>query len=242
MILFYTDFGWEGPYVGEMKAAIAAIAPTVPVVDLMHDAPAFDPKRAAYHLAALVQRLPADAILVGVVDPGVGSDRDAVLVEADGRRFVGPDNGLFEIVLRRARQGSRRRITWRPGWMSASFHGRDLFAPFAARLATGLVAMSEPATGPRPGADWPDDLAEIIYLDRYGNAMTGLRAGSVDAAMPITAGGRALPRRRVFSDAAPGDAFWYENSAGLAEIAVNRGSAGQCLGLSIGSPVEFVPA
>lgn len=242
MILFYTDFGWEGPYVGEMKAAIAAVAPNAPVIDLMHDAPAFDPKRAAYHLAALVPRLPANAILVGVVDPGVGGARDPILVEADGRRFVGPDNGLFEIVMRRARLASRRRITWRPGWMSASFHGRDLFAPFAARLAVGLVAMSEPMNGPRPGADWPDDLEEVVYLDRYGNAMTGIRADSLDGAGVLLLAGQVLPRRRVFAEAAPGEAFWYENSAGLAEIAFNRGSARERLALSIGTKVERLPA
>lgn len=237
MILLYTDFGWHGPYVGEMKAAIAQVAPNAPVIDLMHDAPAFDAKRAAYHLAALVARLPKECIVIGVVDPGVGSERDPVLVEADGRRFVGPDNGMFELVFRRARDKRRRRIGWKPDWMSASFHGRDLFAPFAARLFAGLVARTEVAGEPRPGAEWPDSLGEVVYIDRYGNAMTGIEAAAVDRAATIAANGHDLRFRRTFSEAALGEGFWYENASGLIEIAVNQGAASRALGLAIGSPV-----
>jgi hypothetical protein len=102
LIVFFTDFGYDGPYVGQMRIAVGRIAPMTAVVNLMHDAPRFDPRASAYLLAALAPRLPPTSICVGVVDPGVGSPRPGVIVEADGRFYVGPGNGLFEIVRRRA--------------------------------------------------------------------------------------------------------------------------------------------
>jgi S-adenosylmethionine hydrolase len=107
MILLFTDFGYEGLYVGQMKAVLARDAPNVPVIDLMHDAPAHDPRSAAYLLAALVPEMPEGAVCLAVVDPGVGSDRTPLVVNADGRWFVGPDNGLFEIVQRRAKHAEQ---------------------------------------------------------------------------------------------------------------------------------------
>jgi hypothetical protein len=233
MILLFTDFGYDGPYVGEMKAVLADLAPAVPVVDLMHDAPVHDPKAAAYLLAALARRFADGAVLVGVVDPGVGGPRDAVLVEADGRRYVGPDNGLFEIVMRRARNVRASTVTWRPDHLSASFHGRDLFAPVAARLALGEMPAARERdlkTGRHP--DWPDDLAQVIYVDHFGNCITGLRAAVIGDDGRLRAGGRELHRVRTFGDVPTGEAFWYENSSGLAEIAVNQGRADRTLNLS----------
>jgi S-adenosylmethionine hydrolase len=129
-------------------------------------------------------------------------------------------------------------MLWRPEALSASFHGRDLFAPAAARLARGDTAVELT----RPGEigrypDWPDDLPEIVYVDRYGNAMTGLRAALLSATACLAVGGRVLTRRRTFSDVPEGVAFWYENSNGLAEIAVNAGRADANLGLTVGTPV-----
>jgi len=137
MIVLFTDFGLDGPYVGQMKAVLHRDAPGVPVIDLFADAPAFDAKRSAYLLAAYAEEFPAPTVFLAVVDPGVGGARRPLMVEADGRRYVGPDNGLFEIVWRRARRRRGGAITWRPERLSASFHGRDLFAPVAARLAVG---------------------------------------------------------------------------------------------------------
>lgn len=239
MILLFTDFGLEGPYVGQMKAVLHAQAPGVPVVDLFADAPAFDPKRSAYLLAAYAIEFPPPAIFLAVVDPGVGSDRRPVVVEADGRLYVGPDNGLFELVWRRAGQRRAFVIDWKPERLSASFHGRDLFAPVAARLARGDRTGLSPADGLAP-RDWPDDLAEIVYVDRYGNAMTGLRAARLAAGTVLRAGGRRLDRRRTFFEAREGDAFWYENANGLAEISINRGRADRDLGLLVGHPIEIL--
>ncbi len=240
MIFLFTDFTRDGPYVGQMQAVLAAQAPGVPVIDLMQDAPAFAPKPAAYLLAALAKDFPDGSICIGVVDPGVGTARPPVVVEADGRRFVGPGNGLFELIGRRATATRTWRIDWRPEALSASFHGRDLFAPVAAKLATGNAPEGLLAPQPVediPGAAWPDDLPEIIYADGFGNLMTGLRNESVPPNAVMLAGGATIPPARVFGDAAPAAPFWYANSCGLAEIAVPSGSAAATLGLAIGDPV-----
>ena len=235
MIALFTDFGLRGPYVGQMKAALLREAPGVPLVDLMHDAPAFDPRASAYLLAALVDEFPAGTVFAGVVDPGVGSAaRRPVMLRAGGRWFVGPDNGLFAIVARRAGDGEWREILWRPERLSASFHGRDLFAPVAARLARG-EAVEEGAVAAPVGADWSDDLPEVIYVDDFGNAVTGLRASVVDSRAGLVIDGRRLPRARTFADVPVGQAFCYENSSGLLEIAVNQGSAAETLGLRVGA-------
>jgi S-adenosylmethionine hydrolase len=241
MIVLFTDFGLEGPYTGQMKAVLHTQAPGVPVVDLFADAPAANPKAAAYLLAAHAARFPPGTVFLSVVDPGVGGERAPIVVEADGRRYIGPDNGLLELVMRRANAARSWEITWRPEAMSASFHGRDLFAPVAARLARGepppgLLRAAEAGRQP----DWPDDLPEIVYIDHYGNAMTGLRAAPIPNDARLAVAGRALTRRRTFSDVPTGEAFWYENSNGLAEIAVNAGRASVSLGLVIGGTVAIV--
>jgi S-adenosylmethionine hydrolase len=239
MIVLFTDFGLAGPYTGQMKAVLAREAPGVPVVDLFADAPQRDPRRAAYLLAAYAPWFPAGTVFLAVVDPGVGGARAPLVATADGRAFVGPDNGLFAIVLRRAGAADVSEITWRPAALSASFHGRDLFAPVAAMIARGAA----PELAPRPldsalRPEWPDDLGEIVYLDHYGNAMTGLRAAAVPPAARLRVGGHIIPPARTFSAVPEGAAFWYANSCGLAEIAVNLGRADAALGLAIGSAVS----
>lgn len=249
MILLYTDFGARGPYVGQMHAVLAAAAPGLAPIDLMHDAPAFAPVPAGYLLAALLDPLPAEAVILAVVDPGVGSARLPLVLRAGGRWFVGPDNGLLAPSWRRGTAEGRVawRIDWRPPALSASFHGRDLFAPVAAMLARGVRPGSAalPATPmPRPiiGADGPPDLAEIIYIDAYGNALTGLRAASVPADAGLALGRHRFARARTFSDVAPGTAFAYENAHGLMEIAVNQGRAEALEGVAIGARVVVTQA
>ena len=239
MIVLFTDFGLAGPYVGQMQAVLSARAPEVPVVSLFADVPAFEPRLAAYLLAAYVTEFPAGTVFLAVVDPGVGGGRAPAVVEADGRWYVGPENGLFAIVARRAQGFRWWCIDWRPERLSASFHGRDLFAPVAAMLARGEPPPGEGGADTellRP--DWPDDLAAVAYVDRFGNAMTGLRAETLPAGAALVAGGHRLDRARTFSDLAPGEAFWFKNANGLAEIAVNRGHAADRLGLSPGDAVE----
>jgi hypothetical protein len=238
MIVLFTDFGVAGPYVGQMKAVLARDAPGVPVVDLFADAPSRDPRAAAYLLAAYAAWFPTGTVFLAVIDPGVGSERAALAVRADERWYVGPDNGLFELVLRRASEIEVWEIAWRPEKLSASFHGRDLFAPQAALIARGVAPQGQKRaseTVRRP--HWPDDFAAIVYVDHYGNAITGLRAASHAPGARLRAGGRTISRARTFDDVVPGEALWYENSNGLAEIAVNLGRASDSLGLAVGAEI-----
>jgi len=240
MILLVTDFGLTGPYTGQMKARLATRAPAVPVIDLFADAPAWDPMLSAYLLAAHAPAFPEESVFLCVVDPGVGTGRRPVAVWADQRWYVGPDNGLFELVVRRAREVEAWEITWQPESLSASFHGRDLFAPVAAGLAAGEQTPPGRPAGLTRCPDWPDDLPAITYVDGYGNAMTGLRADRLGEGTRLAAGGRTMKRARTFADVAPGEAMWYENANGLAEIAVNQGRAADIVGIGPGSPVEIM--
>jgi S-adenosylmethionine hydrolase len=224
-----------------MKAVLGRTAPGIPIVDLFADAPVGNPKASAYLLAAYATWFPARTVFLCVVDPGVGGARPAVMLEADSRWYVGPGNGLLELVERRATKTCSWDIEWRPERLSASFHGRDLFAPVAALLARGEPPPGSPRTDRADRrADWPDDLGEIVDIDHFGNALTGVRAGMIPPTGWLLVAGQVLKRARTFSDLPPGAAFWYENSNGLAEIAVNQGRADRALGLSIGVPLELL--
>jgi S-adenosylmethionine hydrolase len=234
MIFLFTDFGASGIYVGQVKAVLQERAPQSPVIDLLHDAPVFNVKAGAHLLAALAARLPKESVTFAVVDPGVGGPRQPVAVLADGRWFVGPDNGLISVAAARAKKCELYSIGWRPKQLSASFHGRDLFAPLAAMLARGdrkTPKLKKAALAVSFGAD---DLGEVIYVDHFGNLVTGLRAGAVPQGRKLVINGRGIPHARVFSEARQGEVFWYENSLGLVEIAANSASAQQVLGLKPG--------
>ena len=242
MIVLFTDFGPTGPYTGQMLAALHKIAPDVPVIDLLNDAPAFDPQASAYLLAALIGDFPDDAIFLGIVDPGVGGDRKPVIVRAGRRWFVGPDNGLFDIIIRRSNLNdvSAWRITLEPEHLSASFHGRDLFAPAAATIALGKTVPGEQiALDELCHTGWPDELAKIIYIDNFGNAMTGIKAATLPPGTVLRLLDTTITQARVFSDVETGALFWYENANGLAEIAVNQGRADD-FGLAVSTPVEIL--
>jgi S-adenosylmethionine hydrolase len=137
----------------------------------------------------------------------------------------GPDRDRWEVL-------------WRPGRLSASFHGRDLFAPVAARLARGEWPAARPiGWSPADFEGWADDLARVIYVDAYGNAVTGLRTAGLAPGARFAVAGQVLERAETFGAVPPGTGLWYENSSGLAEIAVNQGSAASLFGLAVGSPV-----
>jgi S-adenosylmethionine hydrolase len=179
-------------------------------------------------------------VTLAVVDPGVGGGRDAVAVLADDRWFVGPDNGLISVVAARAAACSAYRVTWRPDRLLSSFHGRDLFAPIAAGLARGESLAPKATAVDRLQIDFgADDLREIIYIDHYGNALTGLRAQRVARDTCLVVGGVSFAYARVFSDVPAGDLFWYENSLELVEIAANGCSAAAKLGLSVGQSLAY---
>ncbi|MFP6749776.1 MAG: SAM-dependent chlorinase/fluorinase [Alphaproteobacteria bacterium] len=241
LLVLFTDFGARGPYMGQMRAALLQNAPGVPIITLFADAPAYDVRAAAYLLAAYAPDMGEGAVFVCVVDPGVGGDRPPMVLRAGGQTFVGPGNGLFEIIARRAELFEARRIVWQPGRLSPSFHGRDLFAPMAAALARGdeaeAVAMDD---GEWRRRDWPDDLAQVIYLDHFGNAITGLRAAMLRPGQVLSAGEACLSQARTFSGVPIGQAFWYENANGLVEFAVNQGSAARQLQLEPGAEIGIL--
>jgi len=236
MIAIFTDFGVQGPYLGQMRSVLLAQAPAVPVVELFPDLPPFHVQAAAYLLPAYSQYLPDNSVCVCVVDPGVGTKRRALVVRADSRWYVGPDNGLFSVLIRRAVDVQVFEITWRPKQLSTSFHGRDLFAPVAAAIACGEQLPAEEIEATRllmPA--WPEDLMQVVYIDSYGNAITGLRSCSVSQDVVLAVEAKSLEFRRTFAEAQAGMLFWYENSNGLVEIAMSNGHAAEALGLRVGS-------
>ena len=242
MIHLFTDFGYNGPYVGEMKARILRdISSHIPIIDLMHDAPRFNPKASAYLLAALSKQFIQNDTCLAVVDPGVGNPkRNAIILKADDVTYVGPDNGLFAAIISQSTQVSAYRLK-QPDNISSSFHGRDWFGPVVTSLVSGENVESESVEIEKlVGADMPQDIQEIVYIDHYGNAMTGLRARQISHAQCVSIGSESIAYARTFSEMSPGQAFWYENSAGLIEIAVNQGSASNQLGLEIGDSLEVL--
>lgn len=240
MIALYTDFGGDDVYVAQLKAVLLEeLDGRVPIVDVLHSVPAFDIAAGAHLLAALQPRFPRGTVFLAVVDPGVGTEREAVVVAADGKWYVGPDNGLLSVVAARAMNTRTWRILWRPPALSVSFHGRDLFAPIAAWIARGALPEDklEP-TGALKVQVAADDHPHVIYVDHYGNVMTGLRGGNLPHGAQLRAGNRRIEHARVFAEAQSAAAFWYENSIGLVELAANRASAAELLGLAVGDAVS----
>jgi S-adenosylmethionine hydrolase len=224
-----------------MEAAIMDEALQSRVINLLADAPRGDPRRASYLLAALAHDLPPGCVVVAVVDPGVGTARDGLIVEAGGRLYVGPDNGLLSRVVDQAPDSEVWRIDWQPPRLSNTFHGRDLFAPVAGMLSTGqAVPRSELRRTDMVGVDWPGQLPEVLYIDRFGNAMTGLRADTVEAGAQLQVAGNLVSGAATYGDVRPGAALWYANSCGLIEIAVNQGTAAEQFGLTVGVEVQVL--
>jgi len=237
VIVLLTDFGVRDPYVGQVKARLAEHAPGQQVVDLLHEVPDFNPHAGAHLLAAFASGFPPGSVFLAVVDPGVGTPRDAVVVMAGGRWFVGPDNGLLSVVSARHPDTRLWRIIWQPDGLSATFHGRDLFALIAADIARGEFPADKLSPTDRLNVEFDaGDLARVIYLDHYGNAWTGVRGVPQDAR--VSAAGERFRHSESFGFVGKGEGFWFINSVGLLELAVNRGSAAAMFGLKVGDPVQ----
>lgn len=237
MIVLFTDFGIHDPYVGQVKARLAELAPAHTVVDLLHEVPDFNAHAGAHLLAALAPAFPTGSVFLTVVDPGVGTPRGAVVLMAGGRWFVGPDNGLLSVVAARHADARVWRVVWMPELMSATFHGRDLFAPVAADIARGEFPTEKLLAIDALEVEFDAaDLARIIYIDHYGNAWTGVRAIPGDARVSV--GGKLFGHGESFGSVAKGEGFWFMNSVGLLELAVNRGSAAAVYGLQVGDAVQ----
>jgi S-adenosyl-L-methionine hydrolase (adenosine-forming) len=237
VIVLFTDFGVRDPYVGQVKARLAEHAPAQQVLDLLHEVPDFNPHAGAHLLAAFAPGFPPGSVFLAVVDPGVGTPRDAVVALAGGSWFVGPDNGLLSVVAARNPDTRLWRISWQPDALSPTFHGRDLFALIAADIARGEFPADKLSLIDRLKVEFDaGDLARVIYIDHYGNAWTGVRGLMSDAR--VSAAGQQFRHSDSFGFVGKGEGFWFINSVGLLELAVNRGSAATAFGLKVGDPVQ----
>ncbi|HZS58537.1 MAG TPA: SAM-dependent chlorinase/fluorinase [Gemmatimonadaceae bacterium] len=245
IITLLTDFGTADGYVGEMKGVLAELAPDVELVDISHDLSAQDIEGGRLALARYWQRFPLGTVHLAVVDPGVGGTRAAIAVSAAGRFLVGPDNGLLSPAL--LMPDARAVVLPIPPGASATFHGRDVFAPAAARLAIGMAidALGPSAASPvirrtpEPKRGVDGGLHGVIMtIDRFGNAITnlvGLRGGS------ITVGDRRLDIVRSYVDVPAGAVTALCGSSGLVEIAERDGNAARSLRLTRGASVVYWP-
>lgn len=241
VIALFTDFGVQSVYIAQMEGVIRQLAPKASILKVVSDAPAFDPLRSGYLLDAVCRYLPLGTVIVGVVDPGVGTlQRQPVVLEAGGRAYVGPGNALFSVVSQRATDSRLSEILWKPESLSATFHGRDLFAPIAAHIGAGKLApgMLQPTLNSLPAV--PNELWEVIYIDSFGNAWTGIRAESLQTNQVLMIHGTPLKSARTYAEVAPAVPFWYVNSMGLIEIAASGVNVSQRLALKIGSEVQCI--
>lgn len=251
-----TDYGLTDGFVAACHGVIARMAPTLRVIDVTHLIPPGEVARGAAILAQAVPHLPP-AVHVAVVDPGVGSARRAVAVEAEGGILVGPDNGLLPAAAA-ALGGARRAVVldnpdWHAANVSPTFHGRDVFAPVAARLALGgdladagsaiepeaLVLLPEPVVA--VGDGWLE--AEVLTIDRYGNVQLAAPGSALDALGPeLTVGGMRARRALTFGDAEPGQLVVFVDSADRVALAINGGRAVVALGVGAGDILRLTGA
>ena len=258
IVTLTTDFGTRDPYAAQLVGVLLAGCAGVRVHDLTHEIAPQDVLEGALFLAAAVPAFPPGTVHLAVVDPGVGTDRQAIAASVGGQHVVCPDNGLLTLLAGRApiedvRSIERAALRREP--VSATFHGRDLFAPAAAFLACGgaLGELGPRIDAPlelllaRPRSEGDRLLGEVVHVDRFGNAITNLARSNVEAAVggraaSIEAGGRRLPLARTYSDVAEGEPLALIGSADLLELAVRNGSATLTLGLGRGSDVTVAPA
>jgi hypothetical protein len=260
LVTLLTDFGTADYFVGAMKGAVLASNPRAQVVDITHEIPAHDVEAGAFTLLAAFEAFPKGTVHVAVVDPGVGSSRRAVAVETPGHTFVGPDNGIFGYVYERVEDFAVHQLTNRSYFrkdVSATFHGRDVFAPIAGALSRGVAAeelgariedfVRLPFARPVLRADGTLE-GRVIHVDRFGNCITNFTPRDIplemfDGGMRMKVGGFEVRQlRRFFADEseAPGVPFAIWGSAGLLEIAVFRDSAARRLGVGRGQTVEVI--
>lgn len=257
LITLLTDFGSRDSYVGVLRGVIAGICPEAAVVDLTHEVPPQDVRAGAFQLLVACPYFPAGSVHLAVVDPGVGTDRRLVAVEAGGHCFVGPDNGLLRwSVEGLAGDGWRAvELTEQRYWLapasevSHTFHGRDIMAPVAAHLAAGvgLERLGSPvgslagAPLPRPVRDGERLRGEILHVDHFGNAITNVRQEHVSApggALRVDIGPRSLCGPvESYAGVAVGEPLVIWGSAGFLEVAVREGSAASSLGIGHGDAV-----
>lgn len=254
VITFTTDFGHKGPFAGVMKGVILDRFPDASVVDLGHDIPAHWPPEAGFWMSRAYRYFPRGTVHVGIVDPGVGTERSILLVQHDGHTFLAPDNGLLDPILSVVDSGRVRRVDasgleaaglTKP---SPTFHGRDIFAPIAAEIAAGrlrpeqvgpVVAEWIPGWVDEPFADERGVSGVVITIDTFGNLITNIdeRLLAGIAKPRVQMSGHTFEMKTTYGRAQPGEYLALVNSFGVVEIARAEGSAAEGLGASRGAPV-----
>jgi len=248
VITLLTDFGHLDPFVGVMKGVIAGICPEANVVDLTHDVPAQDVFAGAFYLERAFRYFPDGTVHVAVVDPGVGTRRAPLAMNAHGHTFVGPDNGLLSWVARRVRAVRLNNRAFFRAEISHTFHGRDVFASVAAHLARGVPLESLGPTQkrivslarPKPRKTRYGFSAEVLAVDRFGNLITNLEPAHWNAlGRPrLTVGSFSTERlSHSYGAARPREIVAVFGGYGLLEIAARDASAAALLGLERGTRV-----
>lgn len=243
IVTLTTDFG-AGEYVGAMKGVIYSTCPDVKIVDITHDIEKFNVRRAAASVYSSCPHFPEGTVHIVVVDPGVGTERRGVIVQADGRYYVGPDNGVFSLI-----EGVQKVIEIKAEPKSTTFHGRDVFAPVAAKLACGekpssfgdeiddvnrIIKKQKKENGATVG--------EVIYVDAFGNVITnitdinGLEYGDV-VEVEISGEIKNIKFVESYGFATEGELVCLIGSSGFLEIAINQGDAGKLLDVKTGAEV-----
>ena len=254
VITITTDFGHKGPFAAVMKGVILGRFDDARIVDLAHDIPAQWPPEAGFWVSRSYSWFPTGTVHLAIVDPGVGTERDILVVEHDGHVFMAPDNGLLAQLLDNASDARVYRLdTSRLDGLqlpapSATFHGRDIFAPVAAELAAGRIAVAdvaEPANEWTPGwLDEPEVAADrvsgvIVTIDTFGNLISNIDGGLVaEFREPVAEiGGHQVPMLATYGRAKPGELLALVNSFGVVEVAKAEGSAAEGLGADRGAPL-----
>lgn len=254
LITLLTDFGLTDPFVGIMKGVIARVDPRLRCIDLTHGIPAQDVKRGAMVLAEGFSHFPRGTVHLAVVDPGVGTERRPVAIKFPGGFLVGPDNGLFSLVL--AQQAALEAIVldqpryWYINPPSRTFHGRDIFAPIAAHLAHGtkMAKLGTPIDPdglkrlPMPEIRRSDDRVhgEIVGVDHFGNFITNIPAAEIrEREWFVSIAGSEIAGGSAYADVSSGVVTALIGSHGCVEVAVNQGHAADQLGINLGEPVTL---
>lgn len=256
IITLTTDFGLQDYYVGALKGVMLNIAPDVRLVDISHDVPPQDIMAGAWVMQNAAPLYPKNTVHLVVVDPGVGTERKAIALKIEGHYFVGPDNGIFSLL---AKNNTFQAIhlTNKDYWRSApsnTFHGRDIFAPVAAHLSTGvdLNELGEPIDEletyrwASPIADKDGLQGWILHVDKFGNLITNLSASIIDEVVEekevkIYVGNTILTDIvTTFGSVVEGEPAAYIGSSGMLEIAINKGDAQEMLGIKKGAQISLV--
>lgn len=236
-----TDFGTADHYVAAMKAVLLRACPAATLVDVTHAIPRQDVASGSFTLERAIAAFPAGTVHLAVVDPGVGTNRRLLVFEVNRSTVICPDNGLITWAWR-CHGGSARELTWRPTVSSHTFHGRDVMAPIAGRIAAGepfdfppvepVLLDLAPSPSGRAGV--------VIHVDVYGNATTNIRAAGIETTGEWRVGTHGLgPLRQTYADVAIGRPLALIGSSGLLEVAVRNGSAADALGVRVGDRVEI---